>query len=50
LVPEYANKNLREKIYGNYRIIYRLKEDSVEIVAIFHGSRLIENVIQNTVY
>ena len=24
-VPEYNNKNLRERIYGHYRIVYRIK-------------------------
>lgn len=25
IVPEYGDENLREKIYENYRIVYRLK-------------------------
>ncbi|GAG86026.1 unnamed protein product [marine sediment metagenome] len=32
---------LRERILGNYRIIYRLKKDAVEIVTIIHGARLL---------
>jgi toxin ParE1/3/4 len=39
IVPEYNDENLRERIYGNYRIVYRLKGDIVEIVAICHGAR-----------
>ena len=39
IVPEYGNENLREKIYGNYRIVYRIKEELIEIVAICHGAR-----------
>lgn len=39
VVPEYSDENLREHIYGNYRIVYRLKEDFVEIAAICHGAR-----------
>jgi plasmid stabilization system protein ParE len=38
-VPEYEDKNLREKIYGNYRIVYRLKEEFIEIVSISHGAK-----------
>lgn len=34
IVPEYGNENLREKIYKNYRIIYRIKGEYIEIVAI----------------
>jgi toxin ParE1/3/4 len=46
IVPEYNDKNLREKIYGNYRIIYRIKNEAIEIAAICQGNRLIENVLQ----
>ncbi|MGE5606076.1 MAG: type II toxin-antitoxin system RelE/ParE family toxin [Bacteroidota bacterium] len=41
IVPEYYNPNLREKIFENYRIVYRIKEDVLEIVAICHGSKLL---------
>lgn len=41
IVPEYNNPNLREKIFENYRIVYRIKEDVLEIVAVCHGSRLL---------
>ena len=30
IVPEYRDDNLREKIYENYRIVYRLKGEVVE--------------------
>ena len=45
MVPEYKDKNLRERIYGNYRIVYRLKGELIEIVAICHGARQLENVL-----
>ncbi|MBI5204937.1 MAG: type II toxin-antitoxin system RelE/ParE family toxin [Nitrospirae bacterium] len=45
VVPEYNDENLREKLYENYRIVYRIKEEVIEIVAICHGSRLLENVL-----
>ena len=41
IVPEYDLKNIREIIFQNYRIIYRIKPDAVEIVTISHGARLI---------
>ena len=44
-VPEYGDKNLRERIYGNYRIVYRLKDEFIEIVAICHGAKQLENVL-----
>ena len=45
IVPEYNDRNLRERIYENYRIVYRIKEDIIEIAAICHGSRLLENIL-----
>ena len=45
IVPEYNDPKLREQICGNYRIIYRLKNDAIEIVAICHGSRLLERLL-----
>lgn len=33
------------KIYENYRIVYRLKEDVAEIVVKCHGARLLDNVM-----
>lgn len=45
VVPEYNDPNLRERIYGSYRIVYRLKGDVVEIVAICHGAQPIEKVL-----
>lgn len=45
IVPEYKDKSLREKIYQNYRIVYRLKDDVIEIVAICHGAKLLEDKI-----
>ncbi len=41
IVQEYDLKNIREIIFQNYRIIYRIKPDAVEIVTISHGARLI---------
>jgi toxin ParE1/3/4 len=42
IVPEYNNPALRERILGNYRIVYRLKKDAIEIALIIHGSRLLK--------
>ena len=41
IVPEYQDINLREKIFSGYRIIYRIKVDYIEVVAICHGARLL---------
>ncbi len=45
VVPEYGDTNLREKLYQNYRIVYRIKKDIIEIVAITHGARVLKNII-----
>jgi addiction module RelE/StbE family toxin len=42
VVPEYNRKDLREIIFQNYRIVYRIKSDAVEIVTITHGARLMD--------
>ena len=39
VVPEYGDEAICERIYQNYRIVYRLKSDTIEIVAITHGAR-----------
>lgn len=44
VVPEYKDENIREKIYENYRIVYRLKGKTIEVAAISHGSKQLGNV------
>jgi plasmid stabilization system protein ParE len=39
LVPEYRDRNLRELIVGNYRIVYRASGQQVSVIAVIHGSR-----------
>ena len=45
IVPEYNDPSLRERIYGNYRIVYRLKGDALEIAAICHGAMPVKKVL-----
>jgi len=45
VVPEYGNEALREKIYNNYRIVYRIHKNRIEIAALCHGARLISNAL-----
>ena len=40
-VPEVNILSVREIIFQNYRIIYRNMIDYIEIITIFHGSRLL---------
>jgi plasmid stabilization system protein ParE len=41
VVPEYGREDLRERLFQNYRIIYRIRGDAVEIVAVIHAARLL---------
>lgn len=40
-VPEIANPDIRELIFKKYRIVYRLKKSSIEILTVFEGHRLL---------
>ena len=42
VVPETRKDDIREVFFGNYRIIYRVKETAVEVLTIYHGSRILD--------
>jgi toxin ParE1/3/4 len=42
IVPEINQHNIREVIFGNYRIIYRLQDDEVQILTVYHSARLLD--------
>lgn len=42
IVPELEIETIREIILGNHRIIYRIREDEVQVVTIHHGARLLK--------
>jgi toxin ParE1/3/4 len=37
-VPEYDMDQIREVIEGSYRIIYHIKPDQIDVVAVIHGA------------
>ena len=39
IVPEFNDENIRELIYGSYRIIYVIRHGDCYITAVIHGSR-----------
>ena len=41
IVPEFSLVDLRELIYKNYRIVYRIRKDTIEILTVFESYRLI---------
>ena len=40
-VPEYDSEDIRELIEKPYRIIYRIKPDAIDVLAVIHGSQLL---------
>lgn len=38
-VPEYEMEQIREVIEGAYRIIYHIKPDQIDVLAVIHGSQ-----------
>ncbi len=44
-VPEYKAEDIREIIEKPYRIIYRIKSDQINILAVIHGAKLLPEKI-----
>jgi addiction module RelE/StbE family toxin len=43
MVPEFSEKHIRELIEGNYRIIYRVKNNAqIDILRVYHVARLLK--------
>ncbi len=42
VVPEVGREQIRELLYRNYRVIYRLDPDSVSILTVRYGRRLLD--------
>lgn len=41
ILPEIKNNQLRELIYGNYRIIYRIEKKQISILTIRHVKQIL---------
>jgi toxin ParE1/3/4 len=39
MVPEYEMTQIREVIEGPYRIIYYIKPDQIDVLAVIHGAQ-----------
>ncbi len=44
-VPEYNAEDIRELIEKPYRIIYRIKPDQIDVLAVIHGAQLMPEEI-----
>jgi plasmid stabilization system protein ParE len=42
IVPVLETETIREIILGNYRIIYRIREEEVRVVTVHPGARLLD--------
>jgi addiction module RelE/StbE family toxin len=42
IVPELALENIRELIYKNYRIVYLIKKNAIDILTVFEGHQLLQ--------
>lgn len=50
IVPKYDNSNLRELIVYSYRLIYRLRPERIDIVAVFHGAQQLPDTLYKLIY
>lgn len=39
IVPEFETEQIREVIEGSYRIIYYIKGEQIDVLAVIHGSQ-----------
>jgi plasmid stabilization system protein ParE len=45
-VPEYEAKDIRELTEKPYRIIYRVKQGQIDVLAVIHGAQLLPEEIK----
>ncbi len=44
IVPEINSERIRERFVYSYRLVYRIHNNIITVVAIIHGKRLLENI------
>ena len=44
IVPELGDDKIRERFIYSYRVVYKVEENQILIVAVIHGRRLVENI------
>ena len=47
VVDRYQREDIREIYEGNYRIIYRILAERIDILTVRHGSRLLPNKLRS---
>jgi toxin ParE1/3/4 len=46
MVPEYETTQIREIVEGPYRIVYYIKPDQIDVLAVLHGAQNIPGLTQ----
>jgi toxin ParE1/3/4 len=41
IVPELGQETIRERLVYSYRLIYRIRNDTLTVAAVIHGRRLL---------
>lgn len=44
VVPEIGDERIRERFVYSYRVVYRIAEEAVLIIAIIHGKRMMGDI------
>lgn len=44
IVPEFETKQIREIIEGSYRIIYYIKSEQIDVLAVLHTSQHLDSI------
>ncbi len=44
VVPELGDAQVRERFLYSYRLIYEVRPDRIEVLAVLHGRRLLESI------
>ena len=47
-VPQYDAEDFRETIEKPYRIIYRIRPDQIDVLAVIHGGQLLPDTLAPT--
>ena len=48
IVPEFETEQIREVIEGSYRIIYYIKPEQIDVLAVIHGAKQIIPIIEES--
>ncbi|MEW6236617.1 MAG: type II toxin-antitoxin system RelE/ParE family toxin [Candidatus Omnitrophota bacterium] len=47
VVPEFNQPSIRELIYHNYRIVYKIEQQTIIVLLVSHGMQILPNIPYN---